>query len=332
MQTSSWFNVDKATLETASLRLALLAALALAPLPLLAQAPAPEPAAAAAPAPAAQGTLDRVRSSGTLSLGYFVGAKPLSFQDSAGNADGYSVALCREIAAAVKSELGMSDLSVRFVPVAADAFDALKDGRIDLMCGPSQPTISRRAMASFSIPVYLGGTSALVRKDAAAALRAKLDGRAPPPTQPVWRGQPQIAGLGERKFVVVPGTASERWLKARLQELGVKSVVTTVPNLAAGVQAVASGGADALLADRSLLVDLVRNDPAGQYLVVGDRNVDFKTVSLAVRRNDEDFLLLVDKTLSRLYRSGKADAVYGKYLGTADASTREWLRRTAEPE
>jgi polar amino acid transport system substrate-binding protein len=53
---------------------------------------------------------------------------------------------------------------------------------------------------------------------------------------------------------------------------------------------------------------------------------------LPVPRGDEDFRLLVDSTLSRLYRTGKIDAVYEQHLGKLDTSTRNWFQHFAEPE
>ena len=51
-----------------------------------------------------------------------------------------------------------------------------------------------------------------------------------------------------------------------------------------------------------------------------------------MRRGDEDFRLLVDKTLSRLYRTGRIDGIYEQHLGKPDKATREWFRQFAEPE
>src|SRR5207342_3060152 len=86
-------------------------------------------------------TLDRVRSTGAITFGYFVAASPLSYRNEAGNADGYAVALCRGIAAIVKRDLNLPVLSVKFVPIDTDPIAAVKTGRIDMMCAPIQPTL-----------------------------------------------------------------------------------------------------------------------------------------------------------------------------------------------
>jgi polar amino acid transport system substrate-binding protein len=282
-------------------------------------------------AQSASGTLDRVRASGKITFGYFGAARPLSYRNPAGNADGYSVALCRGIGAVVKQQLALPNLSVQFVPIDSDPVAAVKSGRIDMMCAPMQPTLSSRKSVSFSIPVFVSGTSVLVRKDAPGNFRDLLKGRKP--NEPViWRGSPQLPMLAKRKFVVVSGTSSERWAAQRKQELNVASEITAVPNLQAGLQRVLRGESDAFIADRAVLIDLARNDPAGKDVEVVDHLFDVTWLALPLPRGDEDFRLLVDSTLSRLYRTGKIDAVYEQHLGKLDATTRDWFRHFAEAE
>jgi len=312
MHIARWPKVEKA-----SLGLALFAAALLAPSLSIAQS--------------GSGTLDRVRASGKITFGYYPAAKPLSYRSASGDADGYAVALCRGIAAVVKKQLNLPNLSVQFVQIDADPTAAVKAGQVDMMCGPMQPTLSRRQSVSFSIPVFVSGTSVLIRKDAPAEFRDLLEGRKT--TSPsLWRGSPQLPVLNKRKFVVVDGSSSQRWVMQRKQELNVTSEITPVPNIQAGLQRVLRGESDAFISDRSVLIDLARNDPAGKDVKVIDHLFDVTWLALPLPRGDEDFRLLVDSTLSRLYRTGKIDGIYEKHLGKPDAATRDWFRHFAEPE
>lgn len=314
MHIARWLTADKA-----SLMLGLFAAALLAPSQLLAQT-----------VPGSS-TLERVRTTGKMTLGYFAAARPLSYRNASGNADGYSVALCRGIAAMVKKELNLPSLSVQFVAIDADPLGAVKNGRIDLLCAPMQPTLSRRAQVSFSIPVFASGTSMLMRKDGSREFRDLVEGRKTD-EQPLWRGSPRLAILNQRNFAVVTGSSAERRITERKGELNVTSVITPVPDLRTGLQRVLRGESDAFVGDRSVLLDLAHNDPAGKDLLVIDRLFDHTSLSLAMQRGDEDLRLLVDTTLSRLYRTGRIDGIYEQHLGKPDAATREWFRRVAEPE
>ena len=53
--------------------------------------------AALAALPASAATLDRIRETGTIKLGYLADARPFSFRNDAGGADGYSVELCKQV-------------------------------------------------------------------------------------------------------------------------------------------------------------------------------------------------------------------------------------------
>ena len=63
-----------------------------------------------APGFAVGGTLDQIKKSGEIRVGYRTDAPPLSFNDTSGQATGYSVELCKRIAAAVKDHLKLKDL------------------------------------------------------------------------------------------------------------------------------------------------------------------------------------------------------------------------------
>lgn len=280
----------------------------------------------------AAGTLDRIRASGKITFGYYANARPVSFQDASGKLNGYAINLCRLIAADVQSKLGLPNLETAFVPVdATERYNAVKDGRIDLACGPSEETLARRAEVSYSIPVLSSGIGILVRRDSPAAFRDLLEGREAA-ARPVWRGSPRLQVLEQKRFAVISGSSAERLLAERRSELNVNAFISVVPDLATGIRQVVDGRADAFVSDRTVLLDLAQTDPAGSQVMVLNRVFDRESLSFVLGRNDEDFRLLVDTTLSRLYRSGKIDAIYAQFFGAPDPAMREWFRKTGLPD
>jgi polar amino acid transport system substrate-binding protein len=133
--------------------------------------------------------LDRIKESGHIKLGYLVDARPFSFRNETGVADGYAVTLCQQVAEQVKKQLALPQLTVDWVPVTLDSrLREVQQGGIDLLCTPTSVTLTRRQEVSFSIPVFAGGNRAVLRADAPAALREAL--AETPSTKPVWRGSP----------------------------------------------------------------------------------------------------------------------------------------------
>jgi ABC-type amino acid transport substrate-binding protein len=276
-------------------------------------------------------TLARVRQTGTLKLGYYANARPFSYQGEAGKPAGYAVELCQEIGKDLKAELGLPSLAVEFVQITtADRYDALQQGKIDLLCGPSVETLARRKEVSFSIPIFPGGLGALVRADAPAQIRDVLDGREPP-YRPLWRASIGM-GLRGRNFSAVSGTTGLPWLTSKLGEFKIDAHVVPVESHEAGVQRVLDRSSDVLFGERQILLDEKKRSPSGKDLVVLDRLFTYEPFALALALDDEGFRLFVDKSLSQLSRSGETQALFRKFFGEPDESILAFFRLTAVPE
>jgi ABC-type amino acid transport substrate-binding protein len=282
-------------------------------------------------APASAATLDQIKQTGRIRLGYRTDARPLSYRDESGRAAGYSVALCQQIADALKTELGLPQLAVEWVPVTLeDRFRAVQQGQVDLLCGAESVTLTRRAEVAFSIPTFPGGIGALVRADAPARLRQVLTGRQGG-VRPVWRGTIDQS-LHAGKFSAVAGTTGEQWLNSRVKEFQLAAQVTPVDSYDAGVRRVLDRTSNVLFGDRALLLDAAQRSPSPRDVIVLDRLFTYEPLALVLPRGDEDFRLVVDRTLSRLYRSGQAAALHAKWAGEPDADTLTFFRMNALPE
>jgi len=60
-------------------------------------------------------TLDKIRKSGVIALGYIDGAAPFSYTDGNNEPQGYSVELCRAVADGVAAQLKRQGFKVRWV-------------------------------------------------------------------------------------------------------------------------------------------------------------------------------------------------------------------------
>jgi putrescine:ornithine antiporter len=275
-------------------------------------------------------TLDRIKQSTKIRLGYREDARPFSYRDGAGNAAGYSVTLCQKVADAVKAELGLATLNAEWVTVpVADRFAAVQQGRVDLFCGADGETLARRKDVSFSIPIFPGGIGALVRKDAPARLKDILSNK--PPSNPTWRAQ---AGqlLQTQVFAVVAGTSAEPWLTGKLKDFNLTAGVRPVENYQTGLQRVVDRRANVFFGDRAILLDLIANSKNGHELMVLDRYFTCENVALTLARGDEAFRLVVDRTLSRLYPTPEFRALYVQWFGEPGAEALTFYRWNTRPE
>jgi len=278
---------------------------------------------------AAAATLDQVKTSGKLLLGYREDARPFSYDES-GKAAGYTVALCEKIAEEIKTELGLSAMTVEWVPVTLEnRFQALQDGRVNILCGADTATLERRKEVSFSIPIFPSGIGAILRWDAPAPLREVLAGT--PPSGPIWRGSPARI-LDKKTFAVVKGTTGEKWVADRMQKFNIDASVSTTDSYEAGIQQVLDGDSDVFFGDRPILLEAAMGGSSASELVLIDRLFTHEPLAITMQRGDEDLRLIVDRTLSRLFRSGEFHDLYVKWFGEPDDSTLTFYLQNALPE
>ncbi len=249
--------------------------------------------------PAEADVLQRVKEEGVLKLGFREDTVPFAYLDGDGQPTGYSVELCRAVAQEVGAGLDLAELTVEFVPVGAeDRFQALQQGEIDLLCGATTATLSRRELVDFSLPTFIDGASVLYRAD----------------------GPADFEGLAGKKVGVRGGTTTEEALQEALARLAIEAEVVAVGDHHEGLERLEAGEFSAYFADQSILLFLMLGSPAPDRLRLSSRFFTREPYALALPRGDDDFRLLVDRALSRLYRSGDIKGIFGASFGLARPS------------
>ena len=257
-----------------------------------------------------------------LTIGYRTDARPFSYEQI-GKPAGYAVEVCQKVAEQMKAE-------ATWLPVSgADAVAAVREGKIDLLCGEPE-TLSGRKEVSFSRAIYLNGVGALLRADAPNGLSQALSEK-PMITGPLWRGTPTQSLLQAQTFAVVAGSPTERLLASRMEGFQLTARVMPVKDFAEGVQAVRDRKASVFFAERSILLDAAIRTGGGDLKVL-DRSFTVAPLAIAMKRGNEDLRLAVDAALSRLYPSPEFRELYGKWFGAPGALAEAFFRTVALPE
>lgn len=245
------------------------------------------------------GTLDRIRETGVFKIGFRTDAAPFSYKNTIDEPAGYIVDLCREVAAATKEQLSLGDLKVEYVTVTAeDRFDAVKSGKVDILCEATTATLARRKMVDFSLATFIDGASVMVRK-----------------------GGPQsFKELAGQKIGVRAGTTTEAALRRTLSDFNMQADVVAVTDHQDGVKQLESGELSAYFADRAILVFLLVGPDAPKDLIISKDYFTREPYALALARNDDDFRLVVDTTLARLYRSKVIEKIFARNFGNGKPS------------
>ena len=241
-----------------------------------------------------EGTLKKIKSTNTITLGYRDSSRPFSFQGDDGKPAGYSVDLCTRIAADVGKELALSNLQVKWVKVTVEnRIPLVVNGTIDLECGSTTASLSRQEQVDFSLQTFVDGGSLLVTD--ASGIRS-------------------IASLDGKRVAVIPGTTTQTSLAAAIRKRGITPTVVTVKDHAAGVAALDAGTADAYASDRLILIGVGRTAKQRDKIQLVDEFFSYEPYGLMLRRGDAAFRLSVNRTLAGLYRTGEIEPIVEKWF------------------
>ena len=216
-------------------------------------------------------------------------------------------------------------LTVEFIALsAAQRGPALLEGKVDLLCGADSVTLNRRESVSFSTPIFVGGIGAALRTDTASRLRTLMEGKEPE-FRPNWRATMSQV-LRHRTFAVVEGSKAQKRLAAVIDELDIIADTIVVPDYNQGIMLVAARKADAIFADRAILLDAAKGGPYADNIYVVGRRFTYEPIALTMRRGDDDLRLTVDRTISGLFRSGEIYDIYEEFFGDASQETQLLFR------
>jgi polar amino acid transport system substrate-binding protein len=257
---------------------------------------------------AGAGTLEAVNERGTVRIGYIGGQAPFASSEPGTNPVGYAVNLCDKVADEIEHHV--PELKREYVELKlADGFDAVKNGKVDLLCGAITVTLERREIVDFSQPIFLTGATALLRKDSPSYL------------QPLFLDKPAVRVVNQQTaskhaIGVRANTTTEATLRQALALEESKMKIADFETHEEGLAALEGYKIDAYFADRALLISLAMraHDPAS--LEVGDRLFSHEPYAIAVRRNDADFRLVVDRALTNFYQSDDFQPLLATYFGS----------------
>jgi len=241
------------------------------------------------------GTLAKIEKSGEFVIGYRADASPLSYENADGQPSGYSVDLCKRIAASVNAHFPDKNIQTKFVRIGADErISAVVDGKIDIECGSTTITLSRQEKVDFSLPTFVTGGSVLSRKSA---------------------GVQAMSDLAGKTVGVAKDTTTVEQLRTHLEQNLIDAEIVIVDNRNDGMRRLNRGDIDALASDQIVLIGQVIEAINPQQYSLVTEIFSYEPYGFALRRDDADFRLVVNRALSQIYRSGQHSEIFYKWIG-----------------
>ena len=237
----------------------------------------------------AQSTLDAVVQNKKLRCGVMMDNPPSGFRNANNEPDGLDVVYCKDMAKILGAEPQVVETP------SPDRIPALVSNRIDILIASTTPTPQRAMTVAFTQP-YMNFTMGVVtRKDT---------------------GIKSYADLRDKKLGGVIGSTQEQLIKAELANGWAKSgaVYTGYASDTESYLALQQGKVDAILLAMGVFSALSQSGQFPEFALVDAAPLS-DTVSIAVRRDDQQFLNWAKMFVFQQVVSGRFAEVYRQYYG-----------------
>jgi len=240
------------------------------------------------------GTLAKIKNSGVIVVGHRESSVPFSYYDNDQNIIGYSQDYSNLIVDAVKKELNMPNLQVKYLPVTSKTrIQLLNNYTYDFECGSTTNNLERQKVVDFSDTIFIVGTRFLVKKDS---------------------GINSINDLKGKNVVTTAGTTSEIRLNQINNKDNLKMRIVTPKDHGDAFKALETGRAAAFLMDDALLAgERSRAINPSEWVIVAEP-LSYEAYGCMLRKGDEQFKQLMDKTIAKAQTSGKALESYNRWF------------------
>ena len=221
-------------------------------------------------AQAASQTLDKMKSTGAVTMGVRESSIPMSYTTGDSRFDGYHVEVCRMILGDIKDKLGLSTLRINYQPVTSqNRVPLVQNGTVDIECGTTTNNTARAKDVGFANTLYV--------EEVRIAVKANS-------------GIKSISDLAGKKVATTTGTTSVQLLRKHERANGVNFDEVFGKDHADSFLLLESGRADAFVMDGSILAGNIANSKNPKdYKIVGEV-LSTEPIAIMVRKDDPEFV------------------------------------------
>src|SRR5216684_3026292 len=244
-------------------------------------------------AAAQEGTLKKIRDSGSITIGHRDASIPFSYYDDKQQPVGYAIDLCMRIVDAVKSELKMPNLKVNYQLVtSANRIPLMANGTIDLECGSTTNNLERQKQVGFTITHFVTANRWVAKR--AANLKAL----------------PDLKG----KTIVSTGTTNIKQITEINAQQNLGMNIISANGHPEAFQMVETGRAIAFVMDDILLYSLAAQSRSPKDYAISEVALSVEPYGIMLRKDDTAFKKVVDAAMVNTYKSGAIDGIYDKWF------------------
>jgi glutamate/aspartate transport system substrate-binding protein len=243
---------------------------------------------------AQDGTLKKIKDTGSITIGHRDASLPFSYYDDKQQPIGYAMDLCHRIVDAVKKELKLPKLETKYQLVtSANRIPLMANGTIDLECGSTTNNVARQEQVWFTMTHFVTANRWVAKKSAKLKTLQDLKGKTIVST----------AGTTNIKQITEINAA---------QNLGMN--IISANGHPEAFQMVETGRAVAFVMDDILLAGLAAQSRTPNDYEISSVALSVEPYGIMVRKDDAAFKKVVDAAMTQIYKSGQINAIYAKWF------------------
>jgi glutamate/aspartate transport system substrate-binding protein len=239
-------------------------------------------------------TLDKIKSTGAVTMGVRESSIPMSYTTGDSRFDGYHVEVCRMILVDIKDKLGLSTLRINYQPVTSqNRVPLVQNGTVDIECGSTTNNANRAKDVGFANTLYIEEVRIAVKANA---------------------GINSISQLANKKVATTTGTTSVQLLRKHEKANGVNFDEVFGKDHADSFLLLESGRADAFVMDGSILAGNIANSKNPKdYKIVGEV-LATEPIAIMVPKNDPEFKSAVNAAIAKIVANGNMPKLWDKWF------------------
>ena len=243
---------------------------------------------------AASATLEKIKSTGAVTMGVRESSIPMSYTTGDSRFDGYHVEICRMILADVKDRLGLSTLRINYQPVTSqNRVPLVQNGTVDIECGTTTNNVARAKDVGFANTLYV--------EEVRIAVKANS-------------GITSISQLAGKKVATTTGTTSVQLLRKHEKANGVNFEEVFGKDHADSFLLLESGRADAFVMDGSILAGNIANAKNPKDFKIVGEVLSTEPIAIMVPKNDPEFKAAVNAAIAKIVANGNMPKLWDKWF------------------
>lgn len=239
-------------------------------------------------------TLEKIRTSGAITLGHRDSSIPFSYLDDKQQPIGYTMDLCLKVVDAIKVELKLPNLKVNFQPVtSATRIPLMANGTIDLECGSTTNNAERQKQVSYTMSHFVTANRFVSKKTDNLSKLVDLKGKT---------------------VVSTSGTTNIKQLTELNASQNLGMTILAAKDHAEAFLMMDTGRASAFVMDDILLAGLVAANTTPAKYVISSDQLSVEPYGIMLRKDDPTFKKVVDDAMTKNYKGGELSKIYDKWF------------------